>query len=223
MYLVRDTQAADWVAGYGQVIIDECHHVSAVSVEKVFKEVKARRVYGLTATPRRKDGLQKILEIRETGVAPPEQEDSGGIQLQFGALAAHSGRARRIADDVAQLVRTGSHPLVLTERIEHLEALEQALKEQVENLVVLKGGCSAKTRKARTALLASLGSDDSWAILATGRYVCEGFDESRLDALVLAMSMRRMLCWSIACRPRRCRGQEMVAELRQQVCIGSER
>jgi len=211
--LVRDTQVADWVAGYGQVVIDECHHVPAVSVEKVLKEVKARRVYGLTATPRRKDGLQKILyfqcgpiryqiketaasselekilEIRETGVAPPEQEGSGGIQLQFGALAAHSGRTRKIADDVAQLVRTGSHPLVLTERIEHLEALEQALKEQVENLVVLKGGGSAKTRKARTALLLSLGPDDSWAILATGRYIGEGFDESRLDTLVLAMPM----------------------------------
>lgn len=211
--LVRDTQVVDWIAGYGQVIVDECHHIPAVSVEKVLKEVKARNVYGLTATPRRKDGLQrilhfqcgpvrhriketgasmgmgKILEIRETGITPPEQEGAGGIQLQFGALASHAGRTRRIADDVALLVRTGSHPLVLTERVEHLEALEEALKEQVENLVVLKGGGSAKTRKARLDLLASLPSEAAWAILATGRYIGEGFDESRLDTLVLAMPM----------------------------------
>lgn len=211
--LVRDTQVVDWIAGYGQVIVDECHHIPAVSVEKVLKEVKARHVYGLTATPRRKDGLQKILhfqcgpvrhriketaaattlekilEIRETGITPPEQEGAGGIQLQFGALASHVGRTRRIADDVAQLVRTGSHPLVLTERVEHLQALEDALKEQVENLVVLKGGGSAKARKARLDFLASLPPDAPWAILATGRYIGEGFDESRLDTLVLAMPM----------------------------------
>ena len=211
--LVRDTQVVDWIAGYGQVIVDECHHIPAVSVEKVLKEVKARHVYGLTATPRRKDGLQKILhfqcgpvrhriketaasmemgkilEIRETGITPPEQEGAGGIQQQFGALASHAGRTRRIADDVALLVRTGSHPLVLTERVEHLEALEEALKEQVENLVVLKGGGSAKARKARLDLLAALPADAPWAILATGRYIGEGFDEPRLDALVLAMPM----------------------------------
>jgi superfamily II DNA or RNA helicase len=211
--LVRDTQVVDWIAGYGQVIVDECHHIPAVSVEKVLKEVKARHVYGLTATPRRKDGLQKILhfqcgpvrhkiiettaalelekilEIRETGIAPPEQEGAGGIQLQFGALASHAGRTQRIADDVAAMVRTGSHPLVLTERVEHLEALALALKEQVENLVVLKGGGSAKARRVMLDQLAALPPEAPWAILATGRYIGEGFDESRLDTLVLAMPM----------------------------------
>lgn len=211
--LVRDDQVVDWIAGYGQVIVDECHHIPAASVEKVLKEVKARYVYGLTATPRRKDGLQKILhfqcgpirhrinetnasaelekilEIHETGVAPPEQEGAGGIQAQFGTLAAHAGRTRQIADDVALMVRTGLHPLVLTERVEHLEALELALKDHVEHLVVLKGGGSAKTRKARLDLLATLPPDAGWVILATGRYIGEGFDESRLDTLVLAMPM----------------------------------
>lgn len=209
--LLRDARVEDWIGEYGMVIVDECHHVPAVSIEKVLKEVKARFVHGLTATPRRKDGLhgilhhrcgpilhritetseaaelEKILEIRETGVAPVESEGAAGIQAQFGALADNESRTARIIQDILALLDDGFHPLVLTERVEHLQTLEAKLRIHVPNLIVLKGGESAKRRKAKGMELLSVGDNDRWAILATGRYIGEGFDEPRLDALVLAM------------------------------------
>jgi superfamily II DNA or RNA helicase len=209
--LVRDKSVVDWIASYGVVIMDECHHVPAVSIEKVLREVKARRVYGLTATPRRKDGLhrilhfqcgpirhrvpetiasgnvEKILETRETGILPPAAEGPAGIQAQFGFLASHADRTRLIVQDVAELVTGGAHPLVLTERVEHLAALQEALSEKIPQLIVLKGGEGVKVRRALAARLAALGDQEPWAVLATGRYIGEGFDEPRLDALVLAM------------------------------------
>jgi superfamily II DNA or RNA helicase len=209
--LVRDATVVDWITTYGVVIVDECHHVPAVSIEKVLREVKARRVYGLTATPRRKDGLhrilqfqcgpilhkvpetaasgsvEKILERRETGIIPPPTEGPAGIQAQFGFLASSADRTRLIVMDIAELVARGAHPLVLTERVEHLAALAEALAEKIPQLIVLKGGEGVKLQRARAARLAALGDQEPWAVLATGRYIGEGFDEPRLDALVLAM------------------------------------
>lgn len=209
--LVRDATVVDWIASYGVVIVDECHHVPAVSIEKVLREVKARRVYGLTATPRRKDGLhrilhfqcgpirhrvpetvasgdvEKVLEIRETGILPPPSEGPAGIQAQFGFLASHAGRTRLIVQDVVELVASGIHPLVLTERVEHLAVLQEELAKKVDQIIVLKGGGGVKARRETEARLAALGDTEPWAILATGRYIGEGFDEPRLDALVLAM------------------------------------
>jgi len=124
--LVRDTQVADWIAGYGQVIIDECHHVPAVSVEKVLKEVKARCVYGLTATLRRKDGLQKILyfqcgpirhQIKETAesrldtlvLAMPMSWKGTQVQYAGRIMREHEGKRQvRIVDyaDEGKLLRS---------------------------------------------------------------------------------------------------------------------
>jgi len=89
--------------------------------------------------------------------------------------------------DIAELVARGAHPLVLTERVEHLAALAEALAEKIPQLIVLKGGEGVKLQRARAARLAALGDQEPWAVLATGRYIGEGFDEPRLDALVLAM------------------------------------
>ncbi len=209
--LLRDARVEDWIGEYGMVIVDECHHVPAVSIEKVLKEVKAKFVHGLTATPRRKDGLhgilhhqcgpilhritetseaaelEKTLEIRETGVVPIELEGAAGIQAQFGALAEHESRTVRIVQDILALLDDGFHPLVLTERVEHLRTLEAKLRIHVPNLIVLRGGETAKRRKAIGIELGNVGENDRWVILATGRYIGEGFDEPRLDALVLAM------------------------------------
>ena len=57
-------EVADLVADYGHVMVDECHHVPAVSFERVLAEVQARYVTGLTATPRRRDGLHPIIEMQ---------------------------------------------------------------------------------------------------------------------------------------------------------------
>lgn len=125
--------------------------------------------------------------FHETGVAPIEVEGAAGIQAQFGALAEHGSRTSRIVQDTLALLDEGCHPLVLTERVEHLQTLEAELRPHVPDLIVLKGGETAKRRKAKGVELGNLGDNDRWVILATGRYIGEGFDEPRLDALVLAM------------------------------------
>jgi superfamily II DNA or RNA helicase len=61
--LVKPDTVDDAVAGYGQVIVDECHHASAVSFERVLAEVRARFIVGLTATPQRRDGQQAIMRM----------------------------------------------------------------------------------------------------------------------------------------------------------------
>ena len=62
--LQRKGDVEDFVADYGHVIVDECHHLSAVTFERVLRQVKARYVLGLTATPIRKDGHHPIIYMQ---------------------------------------------------------------------------------------------------------------------------------------------------------------
>jgi superfamily II DNA or RNA helicase len=211
--LVRKGQVTDCVAAYGQVIVDECHHVPAVSFERVLSEVKARYVVGLTATPERRDGHDPIIEMqlgpirfaadakREAGrrefdhrlivretcfELPPEAADSA-IQALYAALADDQYRNQMIAEDVAQALQQGRSPLVLTERRDHLERLAAQLRDVARHLVVLHGGGGVRERRAIRDQLAAIPEGESRLLLATGRYAGEGFDDARLDTLFLAM------------------------------------
>ncbi|MGH7321104.1 MAG: TOTE conflict system archaeo-eukaryotic primase domain-containing protein [Candidatus Rokuibacteriota bacterium] len=210
--LVREGRVDDVVAGYGHVIVDECHHVPAVSFERILSEVKARYLTGLTATPRRRDGLHPILEmqlgpvryavdaksqaarrpfdhrllVRETaftGALDPAQ----GIQALYGALAGDERRNRLILDDVVRAIEEGRSPILLTERKDHLEHLATGLRSFVHHLVVLQGGMTPSERREVMAQLASIPEEQPRLILATGRYIGEGFDDARLDTLFLTM------------------------------------
>jgi superfamily II DNA or RNA helicase len=211
--LVREGSVDDLVAGYGQVIVDECHHVPAVSFERVLSEVKARFVAGLTATPRRHDGWHPILEmqlgpvrftvdprtqaadrpfehrlfVRETTVTAGSLDPSLGIQTLYAALAADESRNGLIVDDVVQALGEGRSPILLTERKDHLEVLATRLRPFVRHLVVLQGGMTPAERRDVTAQLARIPDTDPRLVLATGRYIGEGFDDARLDTLFLTM------------------------------------
>jgi superfamily II DNA or RNA helicase len=211
--LVRDSKADDRVATYGHVIVDECHHVPAVSFERVLSEVKARYVLGLTATPQRRDGHQPILEmqlgpvrfsvdaksqsaarpfahtlvVRETSFRLREGHEQLGIQEIYRALASDEDRNRLILDDVIHAVAEGRSPILLTERRDHLEYFAEKLRGFSRNLVVLRGGMTAKKRRDSGIQLAELPDDAERLVLATGRYLGEGFDDARLDTLFLAM------------------------------------
>jgi superfamily II DNA or RNA helicase len=200
------------VAGYGQVIVDECHHLSAVSFERVLSEVKARFVVGLTATPQRRDGHHPITEmqigpvrhkvdvrsqaarrpfehkliVRETAFEMTEG-DAAGIQEIYAALAHDGARNRRILDDVIAALEEGRSPILLTERKDHLEHLAEELRPFVRHVVVLRGGMSGKARRTAADKLAAIPDDEERLVLATGRYIGEGFDDARLDTLFLAM------------------------------------
>ncbi|UTI63322.1 DEAD/DEAH box helicase [Paraconexibacter antarcticus] len=195
---------------YGHVVIDECHHVPAVSVERLLRDLPARHITGLTATPRRRDGHQPIIAMqcgpvrhtitvthatetavrrvlieRRTAFDASALPTDPGIQEILGAVATDPHRTKQIADDVLAELAAGRYPLVLTERREHLDALAALLKPTMPGLIVLSGGMGAPAQRRADAALAD--TDGPRVILATGRYIGEGFDDPRLDTLVLAM------------------------------------
>jgi len=211
--LVRLGSVDDLVATYGQVIVDECHHIPAVSFERVLSEVKARFVTGLTATPRRRDGLHPITEmqlgpvrfavdarsqaaqrpfdhrlvVRETAFRRDRAVPLDSIQTLYAALAANEQRNRLILDDVTTALVQGRSPILLTERKDHLQFLAASLRGVARHLVVLRGGMTPTERRSATATLAAIPDAEPRLLIATGRYIGEGFDDARLDTLFLAM------------------------------------
>ena len=214
--LVRKSVVDDRVGLYGQLIVDECHHLSAQSFEHVARRAKARYVLGLSATVIRKDGHHPIIFmqcgpvrhrvdareqaagrpfahtvlVRPTGFRPRGVLDSDlrrRFHELYGELIADEERNRLVCKDIVEAVREGWSPLVLTERTEHLERLAEILSPDVPHLLVLRGGMGRKKIKALAEELASISDGDQRVLLATGRYIGEGFDDSRLDALFLAL------------------------------------
>ncbi len=205
----RQGEVNPLVEDYGQVIVDECHHIGAVSFEAILKRTKARYVLGLTATPIRRDGQQPIIfmqcgPIRHTAARPigaphdlevvpccrPARIDlpaDAGIQDVFRHLVQDQGRTDAIAAEVTDAYLQGRKVLVLTERTEHLDAISAALDgEDVEHFV-LHGRMSKKQRADLIGRLVALPPDAPRILLATGKLIGEGFDHPPLDTLVLAM------------------------------------
>ncbi len=200
-------------SGYGHLAVDECHHVPAVMTERVLQAASARYVTGLTATPHRRDGHHPIIAMqcgpvrhtvdcepaasgapltlrvvrRDTPFQPSALPTDAAIQEIYGALAVDEQRSEVIASDTLELIARGRSPIVLTERREHLERLAVRLAGHVPTLVVLHGDMRPADRRAALQQLAETRAGSSRALLATGRYIGEGFDDPRLDTLLLAM------------------------------------
>ena len=211
--LHRKGEVGDLVAEYGQVIVDECHHISAFTFEQVMRQVKARHVVGLTATPTRKDGHHPIVSMQcgpirfslsaraMTEAAPfehtviPRQTDfrlepslsDVTIHDVYAALVQDRVRNEMIVEDLVRAVEAGRSPLLLTGRTEHLKYFAAKLPGPVKNVFVLKGGMGRKQRRDTAEALASVPEGEQRVILATGSYIGEGFDDSRLDTLFLVM------------------------------------
>jgi len=206
----------DIVANYGHLIVDECHHVSARSFEIVARQCKAKYVAGLSATVTRKDGHHPIIFmncgpvrykvddkkqaairpfahkvlVRETNFRMPasfEADRYTAIHEIYKALLQSDDRNQVIVADVMNAIKNNRFPLILTERKAHLETLKSLLENKIQNLIVMKGGMGKKQRKAAFNALESLTDHAEKAILATGRYLGEGFDDERLDALFLTL------------------------------------
>ena len=207
--LSRQNEINPLVENYGQVIVDECHHIGAVSFDAILKRVKAKYVLGLIATPIRRDGQQPIIfmqcgPIRYTAAkpesAPQDMEvvartldtqidlpPHAGIQDVFHQLVNDAIRTAAIATEIELAYRQGRKVLVLTERIAHLEAISVALSGMDFVPFVLHGRMSMKQREALITALYALQPDSPRILLATGKLVGEGFDHPALNTLVLAM------------------------------------
>ncbi len=214
--LVRKGVVKDCVGQYGHLIVDECHHLPAQSFEQVVRRAKAKFVTGLSATVTRKDGHHPIILmqcgpvryrvdakaqaesrpfehtvlVRPTSFRTSEPLDAD-MRIQFQdlcrQLAADEERNRVICEEVLQAVCEGRSPLVLTERTEHLDCLAARLSPAVPHLVILRGGMRPGEIRRLPSYLASIPDSEARVLLATGRYIGEGFDDPRLDTLFLTL------------------------------------
>lgn len=213
--LVKGDEVKECVRNYGMVIVDECHHVPAFSFEQILKNLTAKHVYGLTATPVRPDGHHPIIfmqcgpvrykvDARKQAEKRPfehyviprftpfrkpvhQDEKEWSISEIYAEIATSQIRNQLIIDDVVKSVKEGRNPIILTERTAHVETLAKALREVLPNVITLTGGMSAKARKTSLEMISTVPTDSSIVLVATGRFVGEGFDEPRLDTLFLAM------------------------------------
>ena len=209
--LVTGDEVKEFVRDYGMIIVDECHHVSAVNFEKILKHANAKFVYGLTATPKRQDGHQPIIfmqcgPIRYKVDAKAQAEkrnfehyliprftafrsssENKSVTELYKELAENQFRNQFIISDILEALNSERTPIVLTERREHVLALEEMLYSRCENVITLVGTPSQKKRRESLEKLQAISNEEQVVIIATGKYVGEGFDFPRLDTLFLAL------------------------------------
>ena len=212
--LVRKGVVSDAIAGYGHLVVDECHHLSAASFELVARRSKARYVLGLSATVTRRDGHHPII-LMQCGpvryrVNDKDQAKQRGfehrvlirdtsfrlaseigatpptIAFVYSTLAHDAARNDLIVEDVQRAVAAGRSPLVLTERRDHLEILADRLRPLADSVILLHGVLKPSERRAAEVQLRESPTTPR-IVLSTGRYLGEGFDDARLDTLFLAM------------------------------------
>ena len=188
------------------------HHVSSVTFENVLKSIKAHTVYGLTATPIRKDGHQPIIfmqcgPIRFSADAKSQiakqsfercliprftsyrsiTDDKRSITTLYQLLSEDEIRNSLIVEDVCKAVEAGRTPIILTNRTTHVTMLAEMLRDKVKNVVTLIGTGNAKEKLETLQHLHEISREEPLVIVATGKYVGEGFDYPRLDTLFLAL------------------------------------
>jgi superfamily II DNA or RNA helicase len=210
--LQRKGEVKDFVADYGQIIVDECHHLSAFTFEQVLRQARAKYILGLTATPTRKDGHHPILFMqcgpirchrsakdaafsslkhkvipRYTTFNCNDQNGAATIQDIYAALVSDEARNDLIVQDLKEALAAGRSPLVLTSRTEHLKHLAECLSGIAPRTFILKGGMGIRQRKKLAESIAAIPPGESRVLLATGSYLGEGFDDPQLDTLFLAM------------------------------------
>jgi superfamily II DNA or RNA helicase/very-short-patch-repair endonuclease len=214
--LARKGTVDDRIAAYGHIVVDECHHVSARSFELVVRRAKAKYVTGLSATVSRKDGHGPIIfmqcgpirhrvdaraqaaarpfthqvfvrPINFRALTAPETDARSEFRTLYEALCSDDLRNAMICSDIVSAAQEGRCPLILTERTEHLQELARRLAPHIPHLTLLQGGLSRRELTEALSGLKGRSEHQRWAILATGRYIGEGFDDPRLDTLFLTL------------------------------------
>jgi len=202
---------------YGQILIDECHHLPASNYETLIKSVDSKFIHGLTATPKRQDGLEKLMhfqlgpvvytatttvssfeqhvKVTQTTTCFPQEwliaETKPHISQVYKLLLCDQARNEMIVKGIKHSVDENRSIMVLTERKEHIELLAEMITNNGMKVVELHGGISSKQRQERIAFLSTEGKKtqkcEPVVILATGKYVGEGFDMPHLDTLFITL------------------------------------
>lgn len=198
---------------YAQVYFDECHHAASDSAIEVLQEINAKYVYGVTATPKRGDGKEKINEFllgpfryRFTAKDRAEEQNINHLvyprftrtvkphhlsKTPYGndayeLIRNNDVRDEQIIRDVADCVQAGRTPVVLTKYVDHAKKLSERLKTYADRLILLTGANGTKARRAQVEELNKVDNSDSLILVGTGSLLGEGFDFPRLDTLFMA-------------------------------------
>jgi len=213
--LSRLGEVKECVKDYGMIIADECHHASALTYEQILKTSHAKYVYGLTATPTRKDGHHPILFMhcgpiryrdnprkqaenrpfdhyivpRFTTFRVPLDREGEDVSIQelYAELMDNDFRNQQIIQDILKNHHRGRNCLVLTLRTAHVKSLADKLMEEVPDVITLIGGMGKKSTQEAFQRITDIPANKNIILVATGHFIGEGFDEPRLDTLFLAM------------------------------------
>ena len=208
--LVRNEAFQKKAKNYGLVIIDEAHHASAFKYEAAIRELCPKYLYGLTATPERSDEREEFAYRCIGPLVQLEEEPNSSDFLRYyhprftkftselGGDAISSlfleatrdkERNRLIIDDVTAAYDAGKKILLLTERIEHAKTLYGCLQNRIEDVVILYGGQSKGERIDNEQRMSSF-EDRPFIVVSIGKYIGEGFDDPRFDALFITYPFR---------------------------------
>jgi len=199
---------------YGLIVVDECHHLPAVSFSTCMRTARTRRWLGLTATPYRRDKLEALItfqcgptrhEIKPAAVEGTElvrrelvihqtdtevsEDEAAHIQQVFRVISEDEQRTAQICGDVHDACASGRTCLVLTQRTEHIDAIVTRLAALGDTALVLKGGLGKKARASVTDAITARDPEAGIVLVATGSYLGEGFDWPELDTLFLAFPL----------------------------------
>ena len=201
----------DLIHSYGMVLMDECHHCGSNTSIEVMKKVNARYVYGVSATPKRGDDLEKIIymllgPIRHSYTAKERAVEQGighyvyprytrvvdtnesknDINGAYSLISTNSVRNDMILEDTRSCVKKGRTPVILTKYKEQAKYLYNNLQDDADHVFLLYGDNSDKENSDVRRRLKEVPANQSLILVATGQKIGEGFDYPRLDTLMLA-------------------------------------
>ena len=200
---------------YGLVIMDECHHAASLQAQQVLRRIKAKYVYGVSATPVRSDRLEKINYMMLGPIrhqyTSREQAMKQGILLfvrprftrvvdfseekleihrAYELISENADRNRQITEDVRSAIRDGRTPVILTRLKKHAKLLYDELSDAAQHVFLLYGDNTQIRNQEIRREIQHIPGDETMLLIATGQKIGEGFDCPRLDTLMLASPVK---------------------------------
>lgn len=206
---------SDITKNYGMIIIDECHHTAAYTFEQAINTGNSKYIYGISATPERENGHTPIIKMQcgDIRYKVDALKFNKQLNIPMKVMVKHSHlsfvdskidnyelneindfiakdilRSEKIIRDINDEYNNGKNILVLTERLEHMDYIYEKLNKFTNNVFKYHGGIGKKILKNYDDLTNKLNeNNENKIIVATGSYMGEGFDDSKLDVLFLTM------------------------------------